>query len=73
VGRTEAQVNGKARTMNVAPVVLMDTTFIPLRFVAEALGARVDWSPQTWQVTVNDNGHVGVLPVSRSGPQATPR
>jgi hypothetical protein len=71
VGRAQAQVNGQARRMEVPPVVIQSHTFIPLRFVAEALGARVDWNPQTWRVTVSDRGRVGVLPVSRGGPQVT--
>ena len=71
VGRRQAQVNGQARPMDVAPVVIQNHTFIPLRFVAESLGARVDWNPQTWRVTVADGSHVGILPVSRGGPQAT--
>ena len=69
VGRTEARVNGHARTLDVAPVVHLGRTFIPLRFVAQSLGARVEWDPQTWHVTIYDKDHVGMLPVSHHGPQ----
>ena len=72
VGRRQAAVNGQARPLDVAPVVISGHTFIPLRFVAESLGDRVQWNPQTWQVTVYDQNRVGILPVSRTGPRLTP-
>ncbi|MCL2362936.1 MAG: N-acetylmuramoyl-L-alanine amidase family protein [Defluviitaleaceae bacterium] len=43
VGQTQAQLNGRAITMEVAPVILGGRTLIPLRFPAEAFGFDVAW------------------------------
>lgn len=34
-------------TMDVAPMVQDDVVFVPLRFLAEALGATIEWTPET--------------------------
>lgn len=31
--------------MNTPPVVKLDRTYIPLRFVSEGLGYKVNWTP----------------------------
>ena len=72
VGRSEAKVNGRARSMGVAPALAMGLTFVPLRFVAEALGARVDWNPRAWQAVVWDHDDAGILSVARGGPEPMP-
>lgn len=43
VGNTTADLNGKATQLDVAPVVRNGITFVPIRFISEAFGARVDW------------------------------
>ena len=45
-------VNGAFTTMDVSPVILEDRTLLPVRFVAEPLGAAVDWDEFTEKVTV---------------------
>ena len=45
IGRSDYTVNGEARTMDTAPIVNSDwRTMVPVRFVAEGLGCRVDYS-----------------------------
>ena len=39
--------------MDVAPVILGNRTMVPLRFIAEALGAEVSWDVETRTATVN--------------------
>ncbi|TVY08523.1 copper amine oxidase N-terminal domain-containing protein [Paenibacillus cremeus] len=39
----EASVNGKAVTMEKPAVLVHGSTFVPVRFVAESLGAKVSW------------------------------
>jgi hypothetical protein len=70
VGKKEAQVNGHPHGMDIAPVLKADHVFIPLRFVAESLGAAVEWDAANWTVTVRDNGRVGQLSVSRTAPES---
>ncbi|MBR5429747.1 MAG: copper amine oxidase N-terminal domain-containing protein [Firmicutes bacterium] len=45
VGSTAYTVDGVSRTMDTAPVINSDwRTLVPVRFVAEALGCRVDYA-----------------------------
>src|SRR5262249_9185233 len=43
VGSTVATVNGQSATLSRPAQVIGGSTMVPLRFVAEALGANVDW------------------------------
>ena len=43
IGNKTAHVNGQARSLAVEPQLIDGSTFIPLRFVSEALGATVNW------------------------------
>ncbi len=43
IGQKEATVFGETKTNDVAPILRNDRTMLPIRFVAEALGAKVDW------------------------------
>lgn len=52
LGNRTAWVNGPSRQLDVAPVAVGGRTMVPLRFVAEALGAQVAWVDATRTVTV---------------------
>ncbi len=56
VGSTQATVNGQPQTVDVAPFIVGSSTLVPLRFVAQALGASVDWNNNTSTVTITGNG-----------------
>ena len=56
IGSTDASVNGNHFTMDVAPFTVAGRTEVPLRFVAQALGASVNWNPNTTTVAINTNG-----------------
>lgn len=43
IGKKQYAVNGQQREMDVAPFIQGGRTFVPVRFVAEGLGAKVDW------------------------------
>ena len=43
LGQRNARVNGITKEMDAVPQMVNDRTLIPLRFVAEFLGAQVDW------------------------------
>ena len=43
IGSQEIIINGSAKAMDVAPILHEGRTFLPARFVAEALGYQVDW------------------------------
>ncbi len=53
IGNKAASVNGKTVAIDQAPVIKNGYTFVPLRFVSEALGATVNWDPVGYKVTIS--------------------
>jgi hypothetical protein len=49
---TTAYVNGTAVTMDVPATSINDRTMVPLRFVGEQLGCKVQWDQSTQQITL---------------------
>lgn len=49
----QAKVNGKRAMMDGAPFIEDGRTFIPLRFISENLGYKVDWDGDTQTITIN--------------------
>lgn len=43
IGKKEIQINGEIKEIDVAPFIKDNRTFVPIRFVSEALGAKVNW------------------------------
>ena len=56
IGSTDALVNGNTQQLDVAPFEVGDRTFVPLRFVSQALGATVDYNDDTQTVTIASSG-----------------
>lgn len=56
MGSTQAMINGQSYTMDVAPFSIAGRTEVPLRFVAQALGATVNWNSNTSTVAINTSG-----------------
>ncbi|WP_138753708.1 stalk domain-containing protein [Paenibacillus sinopodophylli] len=52
VGNTTAAVNGKSLKLDSAPLVLNGVTYVPVRFVSDAMGSKLLFNGQTGQVTV---------------------
>jgi hypothetical protein len=52
IGSKTAVVNGKAMTLDVAPVIVASRTFVPLRVISETLGATVTWHADTRAVSI---------------------
>jgi len=52
IGSTAATVNGSSSTTDAAPKIVNSRTMLPIRFVAEALGAEVGWNGDTRTVTI---------------------
>ncbi|WP_166240308.1 copper amine oxidase N-terminal domain-containing protein [Paenibacillus turpanensis] len=48
-----AIVNGRKLQLNVPPQLINGSTYIPARFVAEALGAKVDWIGESRLVLIS--------------------
>ena len=63
IGSTTATVNGKKVTLDVAPkITSAGRTIVPIRFVSENIGAKVDWNATTHMVTVTLAGGTPVTP-----------
>ena len=56
IGKKEAKVGSKNVILDVAAAVDKGRTFVPLRFVAESLGAKVDWVSSKNLVVVTTGG-----------------
>ena len=52
IGSTQATVGGQSQILDVAPFVVGSRTLVPLRFIAQSLGAAVDWNDSTSTVTI---------------------
>jgi hypothetical protein len=52
VGSKRATVNGTVKQLTVAPVSTAGTTYIPLRFIAEATGGTAVWESATRSVKI---------------------
>lgn len=46
IGRTDAMVFGEKKINDTAPILAENRTMLPARFVAENLGATVEWIPE---------------------------
>jgi hypothetical protein len=47
VGDSKVSINGNIIDMGVESIIVNGSTMVPLRFVAEALGAKVEWDAMT--------------------------
>jgi len=52
IGKTNIKLNGTAKTMDTAPVVLNGRTMVPVRFVAENFGYSVAWKAAEQTVVI---------------------
>lgn len=53
IGSNQPTVNGKKVTIDVPAMIIDSKTFVPLRFVSEALGATVQWDSANYMATVS--------------------
>lgn len=54
IGRLSAVVGGKTVELDAAPKIENDRTLVPLRFITENLGSKVDWDGETYTVIITD-------------------
>ena len=53
LGSNDARVNNQSYTMPILPKANNGTTFVPLAFISETLGAEVLWTQETMRVDIN--------------------
>lgn len=64
VGSRQASVNGQAVVLPTSPMLRGGTTYVPLRFVAESMGAGVSYDAAVSRVVVTDGDRSLTIPVS---------
>lgn len=69
-GNRTARVDDRPVTLDVPAVIVNGHTLVPLRFVGEALGAKVEWEPVNRVVYVTSPGQTG--PPALSVPPLAP-
>lgn len=62
IGSLKATVDGETVWFDSAPYISDSRTFIPLRFLAESLGATVGWENQTREVNIDFSNKLVVMP-----------
>ena len=68
IGSTRPTVNGQATLIDVPAQIFESRTFIPLRFVGEALGDNVSWDGSTRTITITrGDGVPKITPVEDVG------
>lgn len=58
-----AKCYGKQIVNDVAPVIRNERTMLPSRFIAEALGASVEWNPEERKVTITGDNVTIILTI----------
>jgi hypothetical protein len=69
VGQRQAVLDGRPVTLDVPAQMIRGTTMVPLRFVAEALGAEVAWDGAGSRVLVTTSGSGGAPAAQRPPPE----
>jgi N-acetylmuramoyl-L-alanine amidase len=68
INEKTASLYGKAVTNDVAPIIANGRTMLPVRFVAESLGATVEWNNDARYIRiVAENGNVIDMRVDEKG------
>jgi len=52
IGNQNATINGKEIVLDAPPVIRSGRTFVPIRFISEAFGAKVDYENATRKITI---------------------
>ncbi|MDR1131014.1 MAG: copper amine oxidase N-terminal domain-containing protein [Oscillospiraceae bacterium] len=66
IGSSAITVNGRTTAMDTAAVITGGRTFVPVRFIAEALGLSAAWDGETNSVYI-DGAPIAPAPASTSG------
>ncbi|MCI3921361.1 stalk domain-containing protein [Paenibacillus sp. TRM 82003] len=57
IGEKDVAVAGQPQQMDTPPMIEQERTFVPVRFVVDALGGNVDWSAADKKVTIRKGTH----------------
>ncbi|OBZ11282.1 stalk domain-containing protein [Bacillus sp. FJAT-26390] len=71
VNSKKVLVNQSEIELDVPAVLIQNTTYVPLRFVSQTLGAGVDWNPYGQQATITLNGKQIIVNIERTQPASS--
>lgn len=66
LGKTDFGVNGQSFKMEVSPIILESRLLLPVKYVAEPLGAATAWNQEEQKVTVTLNNTIIELWIGRN-------
>ncbi|HWT04561.1 MAG TPA: copper amine oxidase N-terminal domain-containing protein [Xanthomonadales bacterium] len=66
IGSQQATVDGQQQNVDVAPFIIGASTYVPLRFVSQALGATVNYDGSNRVVAINTNGAAANVPANQT-------
>ena len=69
IDKKDYEINGQGFQMDTVALLTESRTFVPIRFVSEALGANVSWNQNSKTVYINLNPNVSPSPVPTPTPQ----
>jgi len=72
IGQEIILVNGRTKAMDTKAIIKEDRTYVPIRYVAEELGATVGWDASTRTVIITTDKDVEPTPTPVKKPSATP-
>lgn len=61
INNDTAKLNGKDKKLDTPPTTISDRTYVPIRFVSEALGAKVYWNDTTSTVYIYGKDYLSTL------------
>lgn len=53
LGKNEMTVNGVRTPINVPPIMVKNSVYVPVRVISEQLGQKVDWDAKTKKITIH--------------------
>lgn len=62
IGSLESYINGDKYYLSVKPQIINEKTYVPLRFISEALGAEVLWKNDTMTISIKDKTRQALIP-----------
>ncbi len=61
VSNPKATINGNPIDLDVPPMIVGGRTLVPIRFISESFGCKVEWEAQTGRITISRHDFTVVL------------
>lgn len=71
IDKKDYEINGQSYQMDTVALLVESRTFVPIRFVSEALGAKVIWDQNSKTVYINLDPNASPAPIPSATPQGS--